>query len=144
VPSKLINLENARNGSDPAGNAHQPQPGEANRNGAPATTGTDPYSDDAMTTAANDLELASAEDVLAYAVERFHPRLTLACSFQKEESVLVHMLTQIEPDARVFVIDTGVLFPETYETWRRFEEHFGMRVEVFDAVSPDEPWTAER
>ena len=64
-----------------------------------------------MTTAAPDLETASAEDVLAYAVEQFHPDLKLACSFQKEESVLIHMLTSIEPQARVFMIDTGVLFP---------------------------------
>ena len=89
-------------------------------------------------------ENASAEDVIAYAVERFHPRLTMACSFQKEESVLVHMLMGISPDARVFTIDTGVLFPETLATWKQFEDRFGLRVEVFDARSPDEPWTLER
>jgi phosphoadenosine phosphosulfate reductase len=89
-------------------------------------------------------ESASAEEVLAYAVERFHPRLTMACSFQKEESVLVHMLTAICPDPRVFVIDTGVLFPETLQTWKLFEDRFGLRVEVLDAASPGEPWTAER
>jgi phosphoadenosine phosphosulfate reductase len=91
-----------------------------------------------------DLEVASGHEVLAYAVERFHPRLTMACSFQKEESVLVHMLTEIEPAARVFTIDTGVLFAETLETWKRFEERFGVRVDVVDARSPDEPWTGER
>ena len=64
-------------------------------------------------TAPDLIQEASAQDVIAYAVDRFHPRLTLACSFQKEESVLVHMLTQIEPAAHVFMIDTGVLFPET-------------------------------
>jgi phosphoadenosine phosphosulfate reductase len=96
-----------------------------------------------MTAASRELELGSAEDVLAFAVERFHPRLTLACSFQKEESVLVHMLTQIEPAARVFVIDTGVLFPETLETWRKFEQRFGLRVEVFDASSSAKPWTVD-
>jgi phosphoadenosine phosphosulfate reductase len=91
---------------------------------------------------APDLEAASAQEVLAYAVERFHPRLTMACSFQKEESVLIHMLAAIEPEARVFTIDTGVLFPETLATWKRFEERFGVKVEVVDARSPDEPWTA--
>jgi phosphoadenosine phosphosulfate reductase len=90
------------------------------------------------------LEEASAEEVLAYAVERFHPRLTMACSFQKEESVLVHMLMGVCPDARVFTIDTGVLFPETLATWKRFEDELGVRVEVFDASSPGEPWTMER
>jgi phosphoadenosine phosphosulfate reductase len=98
-----------------------------------------------MATTAPDLpETASAQDVIAYAVDRFHPRLTLACSFQKEESVLVHMLTEIEPGARVFMIDTGVLFEETLQTWRRFEDRFGVRIEVVDARSDDGPWTAER
>jgi phosphoadenosine phosphosulfate reductase len=32
-----------------------------------------------------DLEGATAQEVLAYGVEQFHPRLTLACSFQKEQ-----------------------------------------------------------
>ncbi len=97
-----------------------------------------------MATTAPDLETASAQEVLAYAVERFHPRLTTACSFQKEESVLVHMLTEIEPQARVFTIDTGVLFPATLATWREFEQRFGLEVEVLDARSPGEPWTAAR
>ena len=97
-----------------------------------------------MSIAAPDLEAASAHDVLAYAVERFHPRLTLACSFQKEESVLVHMLSAIDAQARVFTIDTGVLFPETLATWKRFEDRFGVKVEVMDARCAGEPWTAER
>src|SRR5215471_8320885 len=96
-----------------------------------------------MTTALQELESASTEEVLAYALERFHPRLTMACSFQKEESVLVHMLTKIEPDARVFMIDTGVLFPETLQTWKRFEERFAVKVEIIDASSPGVAWTAE-
>ncbi len=97
-----------------------------------------------MTTTARALETASAEEVLAYGVEQFHPRLTMACSFQKEESVLVHMLMQIQPDARVFTIDTGVLFPETLQTWKQFEDRFGLKVEVLDARSPDAPWTLQR
>ncbi len=68
----------------------------------------------------------------------------MACSFQKEESVLVHMLSEIEPAARIFTIDTGVLFPETLATWKRFEERFGLNIEVVDAHSPTEPWTRVR
>jgi phosphoadenosine phosphosulfate reductase len=99
---------------------------------------------DLATAEPEQLEQASAEDVLKYGVENFHPRLTMACSFQKEESVLVHMLSEIEPSARVFTIDTGVLFPETLTTWKAFEDRFGVKIEVLDARSPDEPWTSER
>jgi len=56
-----------------------------------------------------DLEQSSAREVLAYAVESY-PRLTVACSFQKEESVLFHMLSQLREGregVRSFAIDTG-------------------------------------
>jgi phosphoadenosine phosphosulfate reductase len=89
-----------------------------------------------------DLEHADAETVLAYAVAQHHPRLTLACSFQKEESVLFHLLSEIDPAFHAFVIDTGVLFAETLATWKRFEERFPeARIEVVDASSPGAPWT---
>jgi phosphoadenosine phosphosulfate reductase len=89
-----------------------------------------------------DLEHATAQEVLAYGIETLHPRLTLACSFQKEESVLFHMLSEIEPGFRAFVIDTGVLFPQTLTTWKQFEQRFPeTRIDVMDAHSPDEPWT---
>ena len=92
-----------------------------------------------------DLESATAQDVLAYGVEHFHPRMTLACSFQKEESVLFHMLSELDSGRepfRAFVIDTGVLFPETLATWKKFENRFPeMSIEVMDAHSADQPWT---
>jgi phosphoadenosine phosphosulfate reductase len=90
------------------------------------------------------LEELSAQQVLAQAVELHHPRLVMACSFQKEESVLIDMLMGIEPSARVFTIDTGALFPETYEVWRRVEDRYGLRVEVMDAASTNGGWSAER
>jgi phosphoadenosine phosphosulfate reductase len=89
-----------------------------------------------------DLESATAQEVLAYGIEQFHPRLTFACSFQKEESVLFHMLSEIEPGFRAFVIDTGVLFPQTLTTWKQFEQRFpDAQIDVIDATSPGEAWT---
>jgi phosphoadenosine phosphosulfate reductase len=81
-----------------------------------------------------------ARETVALAVERHHPSLVMACSFQKEESVLIDLLMDIERDARVFTIDTGVLFPETLATWRAFEERWGISIEVVDAKA-DPPWT---
>jgi len=71
--------------------------------------------------------------VLAQALREHHPKLVLACSFQKEESVLIDMLMALEPQARVFTIDTGVLFPETYEVWKQVEQRYGLKIEVHDA-----------
>jgi phosphoadenosine phosphosulfate reductase len=91
--------------------------------------------------ATGDLEHASAEEVLAHMLEHHHPRLALACSFQKEEAVLIDMLLKLEPSARVFTIDTGVLFPQTYRAWRELELRYGIRVEIFEAEREGrEPW----
>ena len=89
------------------------------------------------------LEEMTAQAVLEDAIERCHPRLVMACSFQKEESVLIDMLMAIEPRARVFTIDTGALFPETYDVWRRLEDRYKLAVEVFDASSMNGPWSPE-
>ena len=89
----------------------------------------------------SELEQLTAQEVLSRAIADHPPRMALACSFQKEETVLVHMLGQIIADARVFTIDTGVLFPETYGTWRELEQRTGVKVEVHDAA--DRAWTAD-
>jgi phosphoadenosine phosphosulfate reductase len=82
-----------------------------------------------------DLEPLDARGVLAYAVEEFHPRLVVACSFQKEASVILDLVLQIAPGVRVFTLDTHVLFPETYETWKRVEERYGIEIEVHQGPS---------
>jgi phosphoadenosine phosphosulfate reductase len=89
-----------------------------------------------------DLETWSPQQVLEHTLERFAPNIALACSFQKEETVLIDMLMAIDPGARVFTIDTGVLFEETYTTWRELEKRYGVKVEVFDALPGDgSKWT---
>lgn len=69
----------------------------------------------------------------------------LLCSFQKEESVLLDELLRLDQGTgravRIVTIDTGVLFEETLRTWRAFEERFEVKIEVFDASSPGEPWS---
>src|SRR5215216_1133336 len=93
-----------------------------------------------MRAAPTDLESLSAQEVLAHVVDEYHPRLYVACSFQKEASVILDMLLAIEPQARVFTLDTGVLFPETYETWRRIEERYGIEIDVYRGEWIDGLW----
>lgn len=72
------------------------------------------------------------EEIIVEAIERFgEERLALAASWQKETAVLVDLVTKLAPGARIFTLDTGELFPETYETWRRVEERYGIEVEAW-------------
>src|SRR6478672_12239479 len=76
---------------------------------------------------------------------RHGERAVLLCSFQKEESVLLDELLRLDQGTggavRIVTIDTGVLFEETLQTWRAFEERFGVKIEVVDATSPAAPWS---
>ena len=93
-----------------------------------------------MRAAPTDLESLSAQEVLAHVVDEYHPRLYVACSFQKEASVILDMLLAIEPAARVFTLDTGVLFPETYEMWRRIEQRYQIEIDVYRGDWIDGLW----
>jgi phosphoadenosine phosphosulfate reductase len=78
-----------------------------------------------------DVETYTAEQIVELVVHEFPGKVSLACSFQKEETVLLDMLFAIEPKARVFALDTHHLFPETYELWREVEQRYDTKVEVF-------------
>jgi phosphoadenosine phosphosulfate reductase len=77
------------------------------------------------------LEPLGPEATLQWMVEQFHPSLYVACSFQQEESVMLDMLHRIEPEARIFYLDTDVLFKETYETRDRLAERYGFEFERY-------------
>ena len=60
----------------------------------------------------------TAEAVIAEAVERFHPRVALACSFQKEETVLL----DVDAGTAVRLNSTGAWIWEQLEQPRRVGE----------------------
>ncbi len=74
------------------------------------------------------LESADAADVLAWAAERFAPRLAFAFGFGPEGCVLFDLIARLELDVDVFTLDTGLLFPETRTLWRRLELRYGRTI----------------
>ena len=92
----------------------------------------------------SDVESMSAQEILRFCVDSFPGKVSLACSFQKEESVLLDMLFDLDSKARVFAIDTHYLFPETYELWREVERRYATTVEVFEGGPvEDKLWEAK-
>jgi phosphoadenosine phosphosulfate reductase len=91
----------------------------------------------------SDADALDARELLTWALGAFHPKMALACSFQKEEAVLLDLLFEIEPDARVFALDTGVLFEETYEVWRAVEERYGTVIEAWRGEWVEGLWASD-
>jgi phosphoadenosine phosphosulfate reductase len=81
---------------------------------------------------APDLEQASAETVLQWALDKFSPKIALASSFQAEESVLIDMMHGLCGSGfRIFTLDTGRLNQETYDCMDAVRDRYGVRVEVY-------------
>jgi phosphoadenosine phosphosulfate reductase len=74
------------------------------------------------------------QTVLRWAVEKYHPRLTMGTAFGAEGCCLIHMLAEIEPTVHVFNLETGYQFPETLALRERIKERYGIDVEF---VRPD-------
>ncbi len=80
-------------------------------------------------------EAWSAEEILTWAIGKFHPRLALSCSFGNPEGmVLLDMMHRIEPASRVYLLDTGRLHQATYDLIDRVRDRYDKQVEV---VFPD-------
>ncbi len=91
--------------------------------------------DDADIAAANDLlGAAPPQEILAWAVKQFHPRLLMATAFGAEGCCLIHMLSQIEPTVTLINLETGYQFPETLALREAIREKYGMTVEY---IYPD-------
>jgi phosphoadenosine phosphosulfate reductase len=76
------------------------------------------------------LETATPQEVLRWAVQRFHPRLTMATAFGAEGCAIIHMLAEIEPAVRIFNLETGYQFPETLALRDRIRQRYGIDVEL--------------
>jgi bifunctional enzyme CysN/CysC len=55
-------------------------------------------------------------------------KIVFTTSFGMEDQAILHMIRERELDIDVVSLDTGRLFPETYQLWERTEEHFGLRI----------------
>ena len=73
-----------------------------------------------------EIELLPAEEVLRWAHAEFGDRLCLTCSWQKQSSVLVHMVAGLGLDIAVVELDTQLFFRESYDTRERLVERYDL------------------
>ncbi len=85
-----------------------------------------------------ELESRSATEALEWMFDTFGAEHYIACSFQKTSSVIAHMASRINPEARFFYLDTDLLFPETYETRDRLAEQLGIEFDRFHNLTLEE------
>jgi phosphoadenosine phosphosulfate reductase len=82
----------------------------------------------------------SPEIILGKVLSEFGERIAFSTSLGAEDQVITAMLAGIDKTARIFTLDTGRMFPETYEVLHRTVNRYGMDIKIFfpDAAEVEE------
>jgi len=85
---------------------------------------------------------ATAEDIVAWAVDHFSPHLSLAASMA--DAVLIDLAVRVDPAIEVVFIDTGYHFPETLATVEKVRRHYGLNLRMMTVAPHDRAlWEAD-
>ncbi len=69
-------------------------------------------------------------EVLKYFLQEYKGRIALSSSLGAEDQVLTQMVVAADPETRIFTLDTGRLFPETYELIDRTNKKYNISIQV--------------
>jgi phosphoadenosine phosphosulfate reductase len=80
---------------------------------------------------AEEISRLSPVDSLRYFVEQFPGKVIFSTSFGWEDQVITDMIFSNDLPIRVFTLETGRLFPETYYVWNRTLERYQKPIHAF-------------
>jgi phosphoadenosine phosphosulfate reductase len=78
-----------------------------------------------------ELDDATPQEVIGWALERWGSQIAICTSFQAEGMAILDMAWRIDPEVRVFTVDTGRLPQETYDVMEEVRQRYGIEVEVY-------------
>ncbi len=70
-------------------------------------------------------------ELLTFFLDKYKDKIALASSLGAEDQVLTQMVLSVSKNARIFTLDTGRLFPETYDLIDRTCKKYKAKIEVF-------------
>lgn len=77
------------------------------------------------------LQGAGPEEIIAFSIKHFKDKIALSTSLGLEDQVLTQMVTQLDPSIKIFTLDTGRLFPETYDLIDRTNKKYNLKIHVY-------------
>jgi phosphoadenosine phosphosulfate reductase len=77
------------------------------------------------------LEQATAQERVQWAVDTYGDGLVLTTSFGIQSAVMLHLVTRIVPEVPVIFIDTGYLFPETYRFANELTKKLNLNLKTY-------------
>jgi len=72
-----------------------------------------------------------ADKILEKALEKFGHKISFATSLGAEDQAITYLLSKIDKAASIFTLDTGRVFPETYDLLHRTVNRYGMEIKSY-------------
>jgi phosphoadenosine phosphosulfate reductase len=72
-----------------------------------------------------------ADEVLRFFIREFNGRLGFSTSLGAEDQVITQIIANIDPSVYIFTLDTGRMFPETYDLLDVTRQRYKVRIKVF-------------
>jgi len=72
-----------------------------------------------------------SEEILEKAIALFGNKITFATSLGAEDQVITYMLSKIDKSANIITLDTGRVFPETYDLLHRTINRYGIAIKSY-------------
>ncbi len=77
------------------------------------------------------LAQATPVELIAFFLKEYKGRIALSSSLGLEDQVLTEMVCSIDKNVKIFTLDTGRLFPETYDLIDRTNKKYDIRLQVY-------------
>ena len=72
-----------------------------------------------------------AEEILRYFIENHKQKFAFSTSLSAEDQAITHIIAKIAPSVYCFTLDTGRMFPETYDLLDITQKRYKVRINVF-------------
>jgi phosphoadenosine phosphosulfate reductase len=79
----------------------------------------------------NQFKASPPEDILIFFTREYRNRIALSTSLGAEDQILTHMAANIDKTIRIFTLDTGRLFQETYDLLDITRNKYGLNIETY-------------
>ena len=87
---------------------------------------------------------AHPSEIIRWAVDTFRPAVAVTSSFGADSAALLHLAVQVDPKINIRTVDTGLLFPETYQFMEELRKRLQLNLTVVKTRLDVERFKQER
>lgn len=74
---------------------------------------------------------ANPNEVLQFFIDKYKREIAFASSMGAEDQVITHFIAEIDKSVKIFTLDTGRVFPETYSLISKTNKHFQINIQIY-------------